>query len=185
MLDTLCYITINNQRYGLRLPYEIIYTEPTNPKAHINHNFYWNSLSSIQIKRNSNKIMLHSTSNIICSMPELYPNLNFALSSCAMQTPTIVKSKKSVAAFGVMKKDLMGAIVTLRKRYRMLFCYKWSFLLTAIANLNTKISNRPNIIGTYFTLFELSTLDYKATQFLPGLNITFDQTNHLKKTLIH
>ena len=52
MLDTLCYITINNQRYGLRLPYEIIYTEPTNPKAHINHNFYWNSLSSIQIKRN-------------------------------------------------------------------------------------------------------------------------------------
>lgn len=155
---------INNlsvSRYKLTLPKQIALNQ-TYAKAYMNHIFFWASL---------NKVILHSTSKKILTAPELYGSQNLALSCMAGQTPTVVKSKLSVAAFKVMVGALIGATCHIRKDRMQLFCYKWSFLAAAeelTGSIHTNAIGLKNVF-----IFELDQLDYKAFEPLPGLYIQF------------
>ena len=117
------------------------------PKAYVNHMLGWQGFQPTQT--GINKIILHSTSGILCTTPELYGSLSLALSCISgNQTPRAVKSKRSVAAFKVITGTLVGARSTIRSALD--FCYKWTFL-SASEHLNGRVASAS--VGTsVFTL---------------------------------
>lgn len=134
------------------------------------------------------KIVLHSTSGIICHTPELYGSLNLALSCICGRTPEALKSRKSVAAFKVMAGTLVGGRCVLRSHFMArMFGYKWAFLCAAVGTIKEdthaknalfkpqgRFAGPTTAVGTDFFSFECGLYDYKAFEPLPGLYVQYD-----------
>jgi len=141
------------------------------PKAYLNHMWFWNRFK---------KVIIHSTSKKLLHTPELYGSLNLAFSCIACQTPQMIRSKQSIAAFKVMSGTLVGATSHLRNEKLQEFCYKWSFL--AASSLDLKGHDKSKTVGlTNLFVFELDKLDYKEFEPLSGLDISFDLGKHMRK----
>jgi ribosomal protein L5 len=165
-------------RYELVLPlleqpaYSLAY-----PKAYLTHIQFWNKME---------KGVIHSTSKALLvedEMSELYGSLSLALSIMSVQTPKFVKSKKSVAAFKVMKGMLTGSTSHLRKKRLLGFCYKWVFLGASLELTGSfpvgQAKSHGSLGLTNLFVFELDELDYICFEPLSGLDIGFELKNPL------
>jgi hypothetical protein len=162
-------------RYKLLLPWHCTtprsslkgpHYAPKQSQAHLGHMQFWGAL---------NKITVHSTSKKLLNFSELYGCFHLALTCITCQSPHVVKSKISVASFKMMRGNVLGVGCNLRNKRRVNFCYKWSFLGPA-ANItsNTRPSHAVGLDNVF--VFELDQLDYVAFEPLPGLDLSFDQS---------
>lgn len=150
-------------------------------KAYLNHCCLWTKTQVITLHASSKKLVNHYSH---------YGVFNLALTCFGNQTPQLVKSKKSIAVYKVMKGALSGTNVQLRKTKQMNFSYKMCFLapelekLTFAANViapccpgQTTIVNSGYGINNVFIWPELDGFDYTALCQMPGLDVTYSIKN--------
>ena len=148
-------------------------------KAHFNHPKLWNGIT---------KIILHTTTKKLLTQNQLYTAF-YKCFSCCGQTPRLIKSNRSIAAFKVIKGAIVGAQSHLHKKAGRLFCYKWSFLSAELPAVQlvmkdqiylqkkkdmTNELNQVSIgINNIFIFPELDKLSYDLFQPIPGFDLTF------------
>lgn len=155
-------------------------------KAYLNHSALWSAVD---------KVTLHATCKKLLTHMDLYSVFNLALCCFGNQTPQMIKSKKSIAAYKVMKGTLTGTCSQLRKQKQRNFSYKWCFLapelqsiaLAANITLHAKkkhqaceanhCANGGLGINNVFIWPELDAFDYAAFSQMPGLDVTFSYKN--------
>lgn len=130
-------------------------------KAFLNHMQFWNKI---------NKVAIHSTSKKLLKNPGVFGALSLVLSCLGGQDPKLVKSKKSIAAFQVMKNTLIGANSNLRNRRLRAFCYKWSLLAASLEQIGPWRESL-GVTNTKGLLIELDKLDQASVS---GLDIVFE-----------
>jgi ribosomal protein L5 len=128
------------------------------------------------------KICLHVNSKQLLSQIELY-NTFYQTLSCisAGQSPQQIKSKRSLAAYKVIKGHTMGASSNLRKHKMRGFYYKWFFIAPSLDGSKsqlksklTSVTQRNLSIGVdNIFIFELDRLNYSTFETMAGLDITF------------
>lgn len=146
-------------------------------KAYLNHCCLWTCTEVITLHASSKKLVNHY---------EHYGVFNLALTCFGNQTPQIIKSKKSIAVYKVMKGALSGTNVQLRKTKQINFCYKMCFLAPELEKLTfaakvsatqTTIVNSGYGINNVFIWPELDGFDYTALCQMPGLDVTLSIKN--------
>lgn len=150
-------------------------------KAHFNHPKLWNNIK---------QIVLHATTKKLLAQSELYTAF-YKCFCCCGQTPRLIKSSQSIAAFKVIKGAVVGAQSHLHKKTARLFCYKWSFLSAELTALQLLIKegvylqkkgddiglNQASIgINNIFIFPELDKLNYSLFQPISGFDLTFYYT---------
>lgn len=78
------------------------------------------------------KINLHITSKKLLYYTDLYSAIHLAFCCFGNQSPQMIKSKKAVAAFKIMKNIIIGAKITIRRKNKYYFFYKWGFLAASL-----------------------------------------------------
>ena len=145
-------------------------------KAHSNHPKLWNEIT---------KIILHTTTKKLLTHTQLYPAF-YKCFGCCGQTPRLIKSNRSIAAFKVIRGAIVGAQSHLHKKTARLFCYKWYFLSAELNTLKLDLQKKKNSssaltqvsigINNIFIFPELDKLSYDLFQPIPGLDLTFQYT---------
>lgn len=146
-------------------------------KAYLNHSCLWTAIDYVT---------LHASSKKLVSNNEHYGVFNLALTCFGNQTPQMIKSKKSIAVYKVMKGALSGTNVQLRKTKQRNFLYKMCFLAPELENITfaanviatqTSTVNSGLGINNVFIWPELDGFDYTALSQMPGLDVTFYYKN--------
>ena len=164
--------TINQPKWPLK---KSIYVNAT--KAHFNHPKQWDRIK---------QIVLHTTTKKLLAQNQLYTAFYKSFCCCG-QTPRLIKSSRSIAAFKVIKGAVVGAQSNLHRKAVRLFCYKWSFLSAELTPLQLLIKNPINLqkkdstmlnqasigINNIFIFPELDKLNYNLFQPIPGFDLTF------------
>lgn len=128
------------------------------------------------------KICLHVTSKKLLEKLELYNTFYHALSCIGSgQSPVLRKSKRSVAAYKLIKGHPIGVSSSLRNSKKLNFCYKWFFMVPAVNRLKTVLQHKlftTNTTSITFGLdnifiFELDRLNYDTFEPMTGLDIIF------------
>jgi ribosomal protein L5 len=145
----------------------------TQPQINFCHGQYWYAIE---------KICLHVNSKQLLSQIELY-NTFYQTLSCisAGQSPQQVKSKRSLAAYKVIKGHTMGASSNLRKHKMLGFNYKWFFIAPSLngsksqlkSKLTSAVQSNLSIGVDNIFIFELDRLNYSTFETMAGLDITF------------
>jgi hypothetical protein len=78
------------------------------------------------------KINLHITSKKLLYYTDLYSAIHLAFCCFGNQSPQMIKSKKAVAAFKIMKNIIIGAKIAIRRQNKYYFFYKWGFLAASL-----------------------------------------------------
>lgn len=171
-----------------------VFKQPVWTKGYLNHSALWHVIDNIT---------LHATSKKLLNHMELYSVFNLTLCCFGNQTPQMIKSKKSIAAYKLMKHTLIGTCSQLRKRKQRNFSYKWFFLaaelqsiaLTANVQHNASLPARKPLVGLWqpsgravavngdrqgglginnvFIWPELDRFDYAGFSQMPGLDVIF------------
>lgn len=143
-LNTICrYSVAENLRVNRPLQQSLGFTKQSGPKsrplnngekrninaykkitkAYFNHPKQWAKIEAIT---------LHATSKRLLLSNELYTAF-YKCFCCCGQSPQIIKSKKAIAAFRVIKGAIIGAQSTLRNKSACFFLYKWAFLAAELS----------------------------------------------------
>jgi ribosomal protein L5 len=152
------------ERYLLQMPIE---KQPNYllayHQAYLNHMQFWHKIK---------KVTIHSTSKKYILKRKLYGPLNAALSCITVQTPCLIRSKKSIASFQVMKDDWIGCQSQLGKQKRRDFNYKWTFLSASLELISQRSVSAGFGIENLM-IFELEEWRYAAFEDLSGLDVIF------------
>jgi hypothetical protein len=128
--------------------------------AHLNHPLNWSGFS---------KVVLHAASQEIVLANSLYAYIGLAFACVGGQTPSLIKSKQSIAQFHLIKGSLMGGFSVLRKKHLLQYQYKLCWLgPNACAHWYGANQIRRSVGLQYFAFPEPDLLDYHAFDTLKG-----------------
>lgn len=154
--------------------------------GYVNHVKFWKQI---------NTITLHMTSGKLLSSIELFPSFYMAQCCFGNQGPQIIRSKRAVAEFGVVKGAIIGTQSHLHKQKKYHFLYKWLFIAAGLSpteNPISKLVSTPRAkhpvfsaqcfgVNNVFIFPELDKYNYYLFEPIGGFDLTFIQTNLSKK----
>ena len=164
-------------------------------KAHLNHTKLWDKIKTITLHITSKKLLFYN---------EHYTAF-YKCFCCCGQSPQMIKSKKAIDAFKVMKGLIVGAQSNLRGENARAFCYKWAFLAPELASSQLMMSHREQFyiskqkestllvqhscigVDNVFVFPELDKLNYYLFETIPGFDLTIcykptKETNSIPKS---
>lgn len=160
--------------------------EKKNPSSFLSSNLKPSALCShVVFWKHINQITFHITSGKLLSNIELYPSFYMALSCFGNQGPQMIRSKKAVAEFSIVKSAIIGARSNLQKRNKFLFLYKWVFIavgtklplsITDSRRFVSKLTNaEPECFGVsnIFIFPELDKYNYYLFEEIGGFDLMF------------
>lgn len=131
------------------------------------------SIGHIKFWKHINNITVHITSGKLLSNIELYPSFYTAFNCLGNQSPQVIKSKRAVAEFKVIKGAIIGGRVYLQKHNKYYFLYKWGFIAA-----NTTIPSNEFIkclgITNIFIFPELDKYNYYLFKSIKGFDLHFN-----------
>jgi len=131
--------------------------------AYLNHPLNWSC------KSKASKVIVHAASEKLVNVNAYFTPLTLGFACVGGQSPSTIKSKKSVAAFKLVKNSFMGGLSSLRRKHLLQFQYKFSWISpNSCSNLNGRS------IGIKYLVFpELDLIDYYAFETLQGFELHF------------
>lgn len=154
--------------------------------GYVNHVKFWKQI---------NTITLHMTSGKLLSSIELFPSFYMAQCCFGNQGPQIIRSKRAVAEFGVVKGAIIGTQSHLHKQKKYNFLYKWLFIAAGLSpteDFTSKLGFAPKAkhpvssaqcfgVNNVFIFPELDKYNYYLFEPIGGFDLTFIKTNLPKK----
>jgi ribosomal protein L5 len=138
----------------------------------------------IKFWRHINNITLHITSGKLLSNIELYPSFYIAFCCFGNQAPLIIRSKRAVAEFSVIRGAIIGARSHLKNQNRLYFLYKWAFIAAGLDLIGIEHSSKRFVqclgIHNIFIFPELDKYDYYLFQPIGGFDLTFNNRSKIK-----
>lgn len=140
-------------------------------KAYLNHVKLWED--------NLKKITLHVTSGKLLSNIELYTSFYMAFCCCGNQSPHIIKSKRAVAEFNVVRAAITGARSSLRNQNKLYFAYKWAYIAAELplfqleSDKITPGHSQCLGVNNIFIFPELDKLNYNLFEPIVGFDLAF------------
>ena len=136
-------------------------------KNYANHVKFW---------RRINKITLHITSGTLLSNIELYPSFYIAFCCFGNQAPQIIRSKRAVAEFSVIRGAIIGARSHLQNQNRLYFLYKWAFIAAGLPLIKHTSGGLIQCLGVQniFIFPELDKYNYYLFEPIGGFDLTFN-----------
>jgi ribosomal protein L5 len=130
----------------------------------------------IQFWRHINQITLHITSGKLLSNIELYPSFYIAFCCLGNQAPQILRSKRAVAEFNVMRGAIIGARSYLQNQNKLYFLYKWAFIAAGLPLIQHSSSKLVQCLGVHniFIFPELDKYDYYLFEPIGGFDLSFN-----------
>ena len=140
------------------------------------------SPNHIRFWRHINKIALHITSGKLLSNIERYPSFYIAFCCFGNQAPQIIRSKRAIAEFSVIRGAIIGARSHLQNQNRLYFLYKWAFIVAGLPPIEYSSSGRIQCLGVHnvFIFPELDKYDYYLFESIGGFDLTFNKQNSMK-----
>jgi len=146
--------------------------------GYVNHIKFWKQI---------NTITLHITSGKLLSSVELFPSFYMAQCCFGNQGPQIIRSKRAVAEFGVVKGAIIGTRSHLHKQKKYYFLYKWLFIAAGLSpteNPISKLVKNPRAkhpvfsaqcfgVNNVFIFPELDKYNYYLFEPIGGFDLTF------------
>lgn len=130
-----------------------------------------------------NKITLHITSGKLPSNIELYSSFYVAFCCFGNQGPQVVRSKRAVAEFNILKGAVLGARSSLQKQKKLFFLYKWAFIVAGLPYDNGQSWSLSNKlvqsfgIHNVFIFPELDKYNYYLFEPIGGFDLAFSSQN--------
>lgn len=159
---------------------EVITLLPTFRRFHLKRSY----ASHVQFWRHINNLTLHITSGKLLSDIELYPSFFIAFCCFGNQAPQIIRSKRAVAEFSVIKGAIIGARNHLQKQNKLYFLYKWAFIAAGLSFIEYSSSGSKCLgVHNVFIFPELDKYNYYLFEPLGGLDLTFNTKTRLDEAL--
>jgi hypothetical protein len=111
-----------------------------------------------------------TSSKTLLSRPERLGIFGLGMHSACNQYPALVKSKSNSAAFRMGLNQPLGYRITMRRRCRSDFNYKWVFLAPGSGNRNLQ---RSKLGLRNVFIFALDHHNYSVFEHWPGLDLEF------------
>jgi ribosomal protein L5 len=138
----------------------------------------------IKFWRHINNITLHITSGKLLSNIELYPSFYIAFCCFGNQAPQIIRSKRAVAEFSVIRGAIIGARSNLKNQNKLYFLYKWAFIAAGLGLIEIEHSSNRFVqclgIHSIFIFPELDKYDYYLFEPIGGFDLTFNNQSKIK-----